>query len=136
MDKQDIGAIDALKRTKTETDLEDIIYREILKKYCQVNRSTDICLHSLSHLLGKVRGSNTINLNTRHFPKLQQWVSQFPNTKAIPADNINVKYCIYENCLLENIGISFFAIKYFQKITGYENVLSGGLPSVPSFRRN
>ena len=94
MDKQDIGAIDALKRTKTETDLEDIIYREILKKYCQVNRSTDICLHSLSHILRKARGSNTIILNTRHFPKLQRWVSQFPNIKAIPADNIYVKYCI------------------------------------------
>ena len=33
-----------------------------------------------------------------------------------------------KNKSFENIKISFFAIKYFQKITGYKNVLTGGLP--------
>ena len=130
--KQDIGAVDSLKRTRTEIEAEYIIYREISKKYCQVNRSIDICLHSLSHVLAKARGSNTISLYTRHFSKWQQWVSQFPNTKAIPADDTYViAYMLnlfQKNKSFENIRNSFFAIKYFQKITGYENVLTGGLP--------
>ena len=29
--------------------------------------------------------------------------------------------------MVQNIRNSFFAIKYFQKITGYENALTGGL---------
>ena len=33
-----------------------------------------------------------------------------------------------KNKSFENIRNSFFAIKYFQKITGYENALTGGLP--------
>ena len=33
-----------------------------------------------------------------------------------------------KNKSFENIRDSFFAIKYFQKVTGYENVLTGGLP--------
>ena len=33
-----------------------------------------------------------------------------------------------ENNWLENIRISFFAVNYFQEITGYENVLVGGFP--------
>ena len=110
----------------------DIIYREISKKYNQVNRSIGICLHSLSQVLAKARGSNTVNLYTRHFSKWQQWVSQFPNTKAIPADDTYViAYMLnlfQKNKSYENIRISFFAIKYFQKITGYKNVLTGGLP--------
>ena len=63
-----------------------IICREISKKYCQVNRSIDICWHSLS----EARGSNTINLCTRYFSKWQQWVRQFPNDQAIPADDTYV----------------------------------------------
>ena len=110
----------------------DIIYREISKKYNQVNRSIGICLHSLSQVLAKARGSNTVNLYTRHFSKWQQWVSQFPNTKAIPADDTYViAYMLnlfQKNKSYENIRLSFFAIKYFQKITGHENVLTGGLP--------
>ena len=110
----------------------DIIYREISKKYSQVNRSIDICLHSLYRVFAKARGSNTINLYTRHFSKWQQWVSQFPNTKAIPADDTYViAYMLnlfQKNKSYENIRISFFAIKYFQKITGYEKILTGGLP--------
>ena len=35
---------------------------------------------------------------------------------------------LQKNKWFENIRNSFFAIKYFQKITGYENVLTGGLP--------
>ena len=83
----------------------DIIYREILKKYSQVNKSIDICLHSLSQVLAKARGSNTINLYTKHFSKWQQWVSQFPNTKAIPADDtyviaymLNLFQKLYRSC--------------------------------------
>ena len=119
------------KQTKTEIDAKDIIYQEISKKYSQLNRGTDICLHSLSQVLAKARGSNTVNLYTRHFSKWQQWVSQFPNTKAIPADDTYViAYMLnlfQKNKSYENIRISFFAIKYFQKITGYKNVLTGGL---------
>ena len=83
-------------------------------------------------MLEKARGSNTIRLYTRHFSKWQQWVSQFPNTKAIPADDTYViAYMLnlfQKNKSFENIRDSFFAIKYFQKVTGYENVLTGGLP--------
>ena len=83
-------------------------------------------------MLEKARGSNTIRLYTRHFSKWQQWVSQFPNTKAIPADDTYViAYMLnlfQKNKSFENIRNSFFAIKYFQKIIGYENVLTGGLP--------
>ena len=83
-------------------------------------------------MLAKARGSNTISLYTRHFSKWQQWVSQFPNTKAIPADDTYViAYMLnlfQKNKSFENIRDSFFAIKYFQKVTGYENVLTGGLP--------
>ena len=32
-----------------------------------------------------------------------------------------------KNESFKNIRISFFASKYFQKITGYKNVLTGGL---------
>ena len=84
-------------------------------------------------MLAKARGNNTISLHTRHFSKWQQWLIQFPNTKAIPADD-NTYVIAYmlnlfqKNNLFENIRNSFFAIKYFQKITGYENVLTGGLP--------
>ena len=110
----------------------DIIYRDISKKYCQVNRSIDICLHSLSQVSAKARGSNTINLCTRHFSKWQQWVSQFPNTMAIPADDTyDIEYLLnlfQKIKSFENTRISFFGIKYFQKITGSENVLTGGLP--------
>ena len=59
----------------------------------------------------------------RHFSKWQQWVSQFPNTKAIHADDTYlITYMLnhfQKNKLFENIRISFFAIKYFQKITVY-----------------
>ena len=82
-------------------------------------------------MLEKARGSNTIRLYTRHFSKWQQWVSQFPNTKAIPADDTYViAYMLnlfQKNKSFENRNL-FSAIKYFQKITGYENVLTGGLP--------
>ena len=67
----------------------------------------------------------------RHFSKRQQWVSQFPNTKAIPTDDTYVIAYILnlfqKNKSFENRNL-FSAIKYFQKITGYENVLTGGLP--------
>ena len=33
-DKQDIGAVDALKWTKPEIDTENIIYWKVSKKYC------------------------------------------------------------------------------------------------------
>ena len=67
----------------------------------------------------------------RHFSKRQQWVSQFPNTKAIPTgDTYVIAYILnlfQKNKSFENRNL-FSAIKYFQKITGYENVLTGGLP--------
>ena len=50
----------------------------------------------------------------------------------IPADDIYViGYTLnlfqkYES--FKNMGISYFAIKYFQKITDYENFLAEGLP--------
>ena len=110
----------------------DIVYREISKKYSQANRSIDICLHSLSHVFAKARGSNTVNLYMNHFSKWQQQISQFPNIKAIPAnDTYVIVYMLnlfQKNRSYENIRISFIAIKYFQKITGYENVLAEGLP--------
>ena len=52
---------------------------------CLIIINIDICFHSLSHVLAMARGSNTINLYTR-----QQWVSQFPNTKTISADETYV----------------------------------------------
>ena len=52
---------------------------------CLIIINIDICFHLLSHVLAKARGSNTINLYTR-----QQRVNQFPNTKAIPADDTYV----------------------------------------------
>ena len=78
MDKQEIGVVDALKRTKTEIDAGKIVHGEVLKNYCQLNRRTDIFLTSLSQVLAKARGSHTINLYTRHFSKWQQWISKFP----------------------------------------------------------
>ena len=102
----------------------DIIYREILNMYREVNRNIDICLHLLSQVLPKVRGRNTMHLCTRYFSKWKQWVSQFPSTKAIPVNDTCI--IIYMVNLFQkskscgNIRISFLVTKYFQKITRYK----------------
>ena len=84
-------------------------------------------------MLAKARGSNTINLYTRHFFKCQQWINQFPNTKVIPADYTHVIACILKRFLEKyvagNFRISVFTIHYFQKVTGYKNAMTRGPPS-------
>ena len=70
-----------------------IIYLEISKKYYQVNRNIDICLHSLSQVLVKTRGINTIKLYTGHFSKWQQRASHFSNTHVISVDDTYVIAC-------------------------------------------
>ena len=82
-------------------------------------------------MLAKTRGSTTINLYTRHFSKWRQWVSPLPNTHVIPADNTYVTVYMLnlfkKNKSFEVIRISFFAMNYFQEVTGYKNALTRGL---------
>ena len=72
VNKQNINALGALTLTKVEIDADGIVYREISKKYFRVNRIIYFYLYSFSGVLAKAWGSNTINLSTNHFSKLQQ----------------------------------------------------------------
>ena len=113
-------------------ELEDIILKEMMRKFEKVNRSFNSFKPLLSKVLTKARENSTTKTYSSYFENWKIGATQFPEVNVLPADEIHI--VLYMIHLLQTgktfpvIRMSYFAINYFHSIVGYQNPCPTSLP--------
>ena len=115
-----------------QAELQDIISKEMIRKFEKVNKSFNSYKPLLSKVLTKTREKSTTKTYSSYFEEWKTWATQFPEVNVLPADEFHI--VLYMIHLLQTgktfpvIRMSYFAINYFHSIVGYQNPCPTSLP--------
>ena len=103
----------------------------MVRKFENVNKSSDSFKPLLSKALTKARENSTTKTYSSYFENWKISAAQFPEVNVLPADQFHI--VLYMMDLLQTgktfpiIRMSYFAINYFHSIVGYQNPCSTSL---------
>ena len=83
--------------SKTEqAELQDMISKEMIRKFEKVNKSFNSYKPLLSKVLTKATENSTTKTYSSYFEEWKTWATQFPEVNVLPADEFHiVLYLIY-----------------------------------------
>ena len=118
--------------TTKQTELQDIVSKEMIRKFEKINKAFNSYKPLLSKVLTKARENSATKTYSSYFEKWKIWATQFPEFNVLPANKFHI--VLYMIHLLQTgktfpvIRMSYFATNCFHSIVGYQNPCPTSLP--------